>query len=58
MPVYAQLRNLIDLSVAAAFIQQQEFCGKAEWNDGHVPATKSNLPVETMQRPAASRARP
>ena len=31
-PVYAQLRNLIDLAVAAAFIQQQDYYGKAGWD--------------------------
>ncbi|MBN2477564.1 MAG: DUF1598 domain-containing protein [Pirellulales bacterium] len=31
-PVYAELRNLIDLSVAAAFIQQEGYCQKAGWN--------------------------
>ncbi len=31
-PVYAELRNLIDLSVAAAYIQQQDFYGKAGWS--------------------------
>ncbi len=31
-PVYAQLRNLIDLSIAAAFIQDQDFYGKADWH--------------------------
>lgn len=30
-PVYAQLRNLIDLSIAAAYIQQQDFYGQADW---------------------------
>jgi len=30
-PVYAELRNLIDLSVAAAFIQKQDYYGKAGW---------------------------
>jgi hypothetical protein len=30
-PVYAQLKNLIDLSVAAAYIQQQDFYGQATW---------------------------
>ena len=29
--VYAELRNLIDLSVAAAYIQQHDFYGKANW---------------------------
>jgi hypothetical protein len=30
-PVYAQLRNLIDLLVAAAFIRQQDYYGRANW---------------------------
>ncbi|MFO0869033.1 MAG: hypothetical protein U0935_08760 [Pirellulales bacterium] len=30
-PVYAQLRNLIDLSIAAAYIQEQDFYGQAGW---------------------------
>jgi hypothetical protein len=29
--VYAQLRNLIDMSIAAAYIQQQDFYGHADW---------------------------
>ena len=30
-PVYAELRNMIDLTVAAAYIQQHDFYGKANW---------------------------
>jgi hypothetical protein len=30
-PVYAQLRNCIDLAVAAAFIQDRDYYGKAAW---------------------------
>jgi len=30
-PVYAELRNLIDLSVAAAYLQKQDYYGKAGW---------------------------
>lgn len=30
-PVYAQMRNLIDLSIAAAYIQEQDFYGQAAW---------------------------
>ncbi len=30
-PVYAELRNLIDLSVVAAYIQRHDFYGKANW---------------------------
>jgi hypothetical protein len=29
--VYAQLRNLIDMSIAAAYIQQQDYYGSADW---------------------------
>ena len=31
-PVYAELRNVIDLSVAAAFVQQQGWYAKAHWS--------------------------
>jgi hypothetical protein len=30
-PAYAHLRNLIDMSIAAAFIQQQDYYGQANW---------------------------
>jgi hypothetical protein len=30
-PIYAELRSAIDIAVAAAFIQQQNFYGKADW---------------------------
>ena len=30
-PVYAELRNLVDLAVAAAYIQQEDLYGKAKW---------------------------
>lgn len=30
-PIYAQLRNMIDLAVAAAFIQDNDLYSKAEW---------------------------
>jgi hypothetical protein len=32
VPVYAQLRNLIDMSVAAAYIQRQDFYGQVSWS--------------------------
>ena len=49
-PVYAQLRNLIDLSVAAAFIQQHDYPGKVDW---HLTAfaDEKTLPVETFSAP-------
>lgn len=31
-PVYAQLRNLIDLAIVAAYFQQNDFYGRANWN--------------------------
>jgi hypothetical protein len=31
VPVFAQLRNLIDMSVAAAFVKQEDLYGKAGW---------------------------
>ncbi len=49
-PVYAQLRNLIDLAVAAAFIQQQDFYARAGWELG-VFADEGRLPVETYPAP-------
>lgn len=30
-PIYAELRNMMDLAIAAAFIQQQDFHGQAGW---------------------------
>ncbi len=30
-PVYAELRNVIDLVIAAAFIQQEDYCGRSGW---------------------------
>lgn len=32
VPVYGQLRNLIDLSIAAAFIQENDYFSQAGWN--------------------------
>ncbi len=49
-PVYAQLRNLIDLSVAAAFIQQKDYYGQNGWNLG-VFADEQALPVEVYDAP-------
>ncbi|MGV3483217.1 MAG: DUF1598 domain-containing protein, partial [Planctomycetaceae bacterium] len=31
VPVYAEMRNLIDAAIAAAYIQQQDFYGQANW---------------------------
>jgi hypothetical protein len=50
-PVYAQLRNCIDLAVAAAFIQNQDFYGLVSWKPT-VFADESAYPVETLNAPA------
>jgi len=49
-PVYAELRNLIDLSVAAAFIQEQNYYDKAGWKMELFGDEKS-LAVETCNAP-------
>lgn len=49
-PVYAQLRNLIDLAVAAAFIQEHGYYEKAGWTLG-LFADEKALPVETCSAP-------
>jgi hypothetical protein len=50
VPVFAQLRNCIDLAVAAAFIQQQDYYGKAGWDPG-VFGSEKEYPVETLNSP-------
>jgi hypothetical protein len=49
-PVYAQLRNLIDLSVTASFIQQQDLYQRAGWDLG-VFGSEDKLAVETLPPP-------
>ncbi len=49
-PVYAQLRNMIDVIVAAAFIRQEDYYGRADWDLG-VFANEDTLPVETFATP-------
>jgi hypothetical protein len=50
LPVYAQLRNMIDLAVAAAFIQQQDYYGQTGWTMT-VFQDESAFPVETYNAP-------
>ena len=50
VPVFAEMRNCIDLAIAAAFIHQQDFYAKADWtaptfND------ESALAIETRHTP-------
>ncbi|WP_425616517.1 DUF1598 domain-containing protein [Anatilimnocola sp. NA78] len=49
-PVYGQLRNLIDLSVAAAFIQQQDYYGKCDW-ELETFGDEKKFAVETYETP-------
>lgn len=49
-PVYAELRNLVDLAVSAAFIQDQGYYAKAGWDLGLL-ANEKGLAVETYNAP-------
>jgi hypothetical protein len=49
-PVYAQLRNCIDLAVAAAFIQNQDYYSLAKWTP-EVFNNEQAYPVETLNPP-------
>jgi hypothetical protein len=50
MPVFAQLRNMIDLAVAAAFIQQHDYYAQAGWS-ADVFGNEALLPTETLHGP-------
>ncbi|MCS7238313.1 MAG: DUF1598 domain-containing protein [Thermoguttaceae bacterium] len=52
-PVFAQLRNLIDLCVAAAYIQKEDFYGKAEWKMEFF-GDESKFAVRTYPAPKAA----
>jgi hypothetical protein len=45
-PIYAQLRNLVDLSVAAAFIQKEDYFSKIGWHMD-LFGNEGALPVQT-----------
>jgi hypothetical protein len=49
-PVYAELRNLIDMSVAAAFIQDKDYYGQSGWDLG-LFADEASYPVNTYSTP-------
>ncbi|MBN1909129.1 MAG: DUF1598 domain-containing protein [Pirellulales bacterium] len=49
-PIYAELRNVIDLSVAAAYIQQEDFYARSNWDLGMFGDEKA-LAVETYPAP-------
>jgi hypothetical protein len=48
--IYAELRQLIDVAIAAAYIQQQDFFGQAGWQMA-VLRDESIVPVETYTAP-------
>jgi hypothetical protein len=50
-PVYAQMRNCIDLAISAAFIQQQDYYSKAGWQMATF-ASEAAIPVATLNVPA------
>jgi len=50
VPVYAQMRNLIDMLIASAYIQQQDFYGKSSWDLGLLGDEKI-LSVEVYPEP-------
>jgi hypothetical protein len=49
-PVYAQLRNCIDMAVAAAFIQHQDYYGLVNWQ-AETLRSEEAFPVETLNPP-------
>jgi len=49
-PVYAQLRNCVDLAIAAAFIQKHDYYGKAGWRQG-LFGDEAAFPVQTYNTP-------
>jgi len=49
-PVYAQLRNCIDLAVAAAYLRDQDFYALANWEPS-VFLDEQSYPVETFNAP-------
>lgn len=49
-PVYAELRNLVDMAVAAAYVQQQDLYGKAGWTMSFL-GDESKFAVETYTAP-------
>lgn len=49
-PVYAQLRNIIDMTITAAAIQQNDFYGQADWQMD-LFGDESLFPVEVFEAP-------
>ncbi len=49
-PLWGELRNLIDMTVVAAFIQKKDFYGKSDWKMEFF-GDETKCPVETMDAP-------
>lgn len=49
-PVFGQLRNLVDLAITAAFIQDRDYYGKANWSMDHF-ADEEKFPLEVYNTP-------
>ncbi|MCG8585968.1 MAG: DUF1598 domain-containing protein [Pirellulales bacterium] len=47
-PAFAQLRNLIDMLIAAAFVEREDFYGKIGWQ-AETFGSEAQLPTETHQ---------
>src|SRR5690606_25783016 len=50
LPVFAEMRNMIDLAIAAAFINQQDFYAQSGWN-ADLFHDENSLAVETYNTP-------
>jgi hypothetical protein len=50
VPVFAEMRNLIDLAIAAAFINEQDFYGDSGWR-AELFHDEGSLAVETFSTP-------
>lgn len=51
-PVYAQLKNVVDLAVAAAFMQEKDYYGRAGW-DMKVFGDEGSYKTQTCETPKA-----
>ncbi len=49
-PVFYEMRNLFDLSVCMAYVKEQNFYGKADWDLGCL-GNESKFPIETASIP-------
>jgi hypothetical protein len=49
-PVYGQLKNLVDLAIAAAYIQRQDYYGQADWK-AEILGDERQFAIETFETP-------